>query len=169
MKNSRKRKHNPPPFSPYYRPIGEGISYKIFDKPAEPETTIKSEEHQEINETKKEPSEGSKSTSQNNVKYVYNKKGAFTIHPDHEKHMCLFETLAKQNNMSTRQYYQMMKKDLTSAELTEWKLVLMGTKTHPQAYNVTPPVNSDQPFTCSGITSNGVCIVAIFLGRLFAW
>ncbi|XP_045216298.2 furin-like protease kpc-1 isoform X4 [Mercenaria mercenaria] len=45
-----------------------------------------------------------------------------------------------------------------STELKEWHLVVMGTKDHPQARNVSAPVNSDQPFTCSGITSHGVCI-----------
>jgi len=34
----------------------------------------------------------------------------------------------------------------------------MGTAAHPQAHNVTPPANADRPFTCSGITSHGVCI-----------
>ena len=34
----------------------------------------------------------------------------------HESHMCIFETLAKKNNMSTRQYYEMIKKDLSSGK-----------------------------------------------------
>lgn len=34
----------------------------------------------------------------------------------HEQHMCIFETLAKRNNMSTRQYYEMIKKDLSSGK-----------------------------------------------------
>ncbi|KAL4227608.1 hypothetical protein ACF0H5_013049 [Mactra antiquata] len=46
-----------------------------------------------------------------------------------------------------------------SSELQEWTLLLRGTETHPQARNVTPPSKSkDRPFTCSGITSHGVCI-----------
>ena len=34
----------------------------------------------------------------------------------HEQHMCIFETLAKRNNMSAVQYYEMIKKDLTSGK-----------------------------------------------------
>lgn len=34
----------------------------------------------------------------------------------HKSHMCIFETLAKKNNMSTRQYYEMIKKDLSSGK-----------------------------------------------------
>ena len=45
-----------------------------------------------------------------------------------------------------------------SAELKQWSLLMMGTSTHPQMHEITPPANSDQPFTCSGITSHGVCI-----------
>ena len=45
-----------------------------------------------------------------------------------------------------------------TAELKKWDLVLRGTASHPQAHNITPPANHDQPFTCSGITSHGVCI-----------
>ncbi|KAL3866808.1 hypothetical protein ACJMK2_044075 [Sinanodonta woodiana] len=76
----------------------------------------------------------------------------------HSHHECVFETLAKRNNMSTTQYLRMIKVNLTAAELKEWTLVAMGTATHPQMHDITPPANSDHPFTCSGITSHGVCI-----------
>ncbi|XP_052279623.1 furin-like protease kpc-1 isoform X3 [Dreissena polymorpha] len=69
-----------------------------------------------------------------------------------------FMTTHNWGELAKGQWVLVIENGARSSELTEWKLVLMGTKTHPQAYNVTPPVNSDQPFTCSGITSNGVCI-----------
>ena len=53
-----------------------------------------------------------------------------------------------------------------TAELKEWSLLMMGTSTHPQMHEITPPANSDQPFTCSGITSHGVCIGLCILGFL---
>ncbi|XP_052793856.1 furin-like protease kpc-1 isoform X6 [Mya arenaria] len=47
---------------------------------------------------------------------------------------------------------------LDGSELKKWDLVLRGTASHPHAHNITPPANHDQPFTCSGIKSHGVCI-----------
>ncbi|XP_045216295.2 furin-like protease kpc-1 isoform X2 [Mercenaria mercenaria] len=119
-----------------------------------PSRTRNNKKQQRKNKKPKKPKP--KETSR--LHYHYHPQMRDGFHAKNEQHMCIFETLAKQNNMSTKQYYQMMKKDLSSAELKEWHLVVMGTKDHPQARNVSAPVNSDQPFTCSGITSHGVCI-----------
>ncbi|XP_052793852.1 furin-like isoform X2 [Mya arenaria] len=198
VKISRQRKHNPPQLSPYYRFDSEGISFRLHEQSKKPEPKednrrkydrIQDDDIQKDNDTQQ-------STSQNNVKYIYNQLSPNDdFHPKNKNHMCLFETLAKQNNMTTRQYYQMMKKDLSSediirrhgglctshptnvkpynraflvnayrkcfckqTELKKWDLVLRGTASHPHAHNITPPANHDQPFTCSGIKSHGVCI-----------
>ena len=52
---------------------------------------------------------------------------------------------------------------LFSAELKEWTLVIMGTKEHPQAQNITPPAKPMQPFTCNGINEHGVCIGQFYI------
>ncbi|XP_048733995.2 furin-like protease kpc-1 isoform X2 [Ostrea edulis] len=59
----------------------------------------------------------------------------YDLHPSHEKHICIFETLAKKNNMST-------------AELKEWKLTIYGTDKHPQSQNISRPVYSKQSIKC---------------------
>lgn len=42
-----------------------------------------------------------------------------------EQHKCIFETLAKQNNMSTKQYFQLMrKKDLSSGKTMSCDLIM---------------------------------------------
>ncbi|KAL5004064.1 hypothetical protein ScPMuIL_017520, partial [Solemya velum] len=75
----------------------------------------------------------------------------------HESHMCIFKTLAKQNNTFSPQY-RMTRANLSSAELKDWALVARGTASHPQMHNITQRTNDKQPFMCSGITTNGVCI-----------
>lgn len=51
-----------------------------------------------------------------------------------------------------------------TAELKEWTLVVMGTATHPQTHNYSPPIvvpggpNTHQLPECSGVSSQGICI-----------
>lgn len=86
-------------------------------------------------------------------------------HQSHENHTCIFETLAKKNNMSTGEYLRMVRSNLSksegfdtngrpaarvhqnlgrstnsSAEIKDWRLTMYGTEKHPQSQNVSQPV-----------------------------
>lgn len=40
----------------------------------------------------------------------------YDLHPSHEKHICIFETLAKKNNMSTGEYLRMVRSNLSEGK-----------------------------------------------------
>ena len=119
----RLRKHNNPPTSPYFRYDNLNISSRL-NKNSEAESREKdikpSQDISPIPELKKEiiPSQ---------VQRIYypNSHKPFKNHSKGEMHMCIFETLAKRSNISTRQYYQMMKKkDLSSGKNKSGDLVM---------------------------------------------
>ncbi|KAL4227609.1 hypothetical protein ACF0H5_013050 [Mactra antiquata] len=91
---------------PYYRYDSEGISHSENPKPSRPRNKGNYRKHNKTSQYKQSslpmPDEPPESSEEPHIK--------------NEQHMCIFETLAKQNNMSTRQYYQMMKKDLSSGK-----------------------------------------------------
>jgi len=117
---SRQRKHNPPQHSPYYRFDSEGISSRLHEPPKPPVTRVEKTEKtydRHKNDNSETRLNSSDSDIQASITYFSSDWGPFDeFHVKNKKHMCLFETLARQNNMSTRQYYQMMKKDLTSGK-----------------------------------------------------
>lgn len=104
---TRQRKHNRPFKPPYYRYDNKWISHSKIDK-KDNRKAQKSKPEVKISEKPESK------TSRVQFYYFTHKKDG--PHIKNEQHMCIFETLAKQNNMSTRQYYQMMKKDLSSGK-----------------------------------------------------
>lgn len=126
-KRHRKHNINSPSVtseSPYYRSDTNNITSFIHPPPL-PETPKSRHSHgykegsyYKEQYTPKPKPEAPKPSSQSQVQYIYQPqtRKPYPPHAKNEVHMCIFETLAKRSNLSTRQYYQMMKKDLTSGK-----------------------------------------------------
>ena len=105
---SRHRKHNPSGYySPYYRERKTHNRKKQRPKPwprPKPTTTTPA------------PTTPKPKSYFNLFPYYQQPRQKLKSRYGHESHMCIFETFAKRNNMSTIQYYEMIKKDLTSGK-----------------------------------------------------
>lgn len=123
----RHRKHNSPITSPYYRFDGHNISSRLHKNyvPVSYNNNQNNKYRSRINlESVKQSYERPSSQSQGRVQDTDKKRiqyyplpqNSWGPHAKNEVHMCIFETLAKRSNISTRQYYQMMKKDLSSGK-----------------------------------------------------
>lgn len=109
QKNSRQRKHKP---SGYIDNVWQAKYYNIN---FENENDSNKFTYKKIPSRKKQrPRPPIRTTTTTQAPTTT--KPRQKIKSRYEPHMCIFETLAKKNNMSTIQYYEMIKKDLSSGK-----------------------------------------------------